>query len=336
VPIHVTAVRVAETHEELDLGEEVPDHAQIDASLEELPGLLADPHVHVWVNVDEQNDEVHRLFEEVFEFHPLLIEDAFADANTPKLEDFDDYLYLIVHGLVDADPEGDREVHTADLDIFVGRRFVITHHRLEFAMVDEVWRRGPPLLAKGPAFVAHAIIDGLVDEFLPLMEKLDVEIDEIETAILDERGDPRLLESIFRMKHSLNRIRRVGLHQQRLLEKLSRHPGALIPGSVRPFFADVYDHFVKVIDLNEVYRDLIASSVDAYLSMQSHRLNEVMRILTVISTVMLPLTFITGLYGMNFDYMPYLHWDYGFEMAVASMLLIAGGMVVFFRRQRWL
>lgn len=309
----------------------------LESSVGDLPELLADPDVFVWVNLDTQDDEAHRILSEVFEFHPLLIEDAFADATTPKIEDFGSYLYLIVHGLSEDDP-GDGEVHTTDLDIFIGERYLITHYVFEFEAV--AWtraavKREPALLARGPAVVAHRIIDRLVDEFLPLMERLDREVDIIEDKILAD-SSPRLLERIFRMKHSLQRIRRVGLHQRALLQALAEGKYSLIPEEVLPFYRDVYDHMVRVVDLNDHYRELMASSLDAYLGVQSHKLNEVMRVLTIFSTVMLPLTFVTGMYGMNFDVIPYAHWEYGFEMAMGLMAAIAIGMIFFFRKRRWL
>lgn len=309
----------------------------LSADVDALPELLADPEVVVWVDIDAQDDEAQRVLRDIFDFHPLVIEDAFADATTPKVEDFGDYLYLIVHGLSDADPT-DGEVQTADLDIFFGERFVITHYRLHFAAVEQTRReveKDPTILAQGAAVIAHRVIDRLVDEFLPLMERLDGEADRIEDMILAD-SSPKLLERIFLMKHSLQRIRRVALHQQALLLKLADGSFDLVPDDIRPFFRDVYDHMVRVTDLNDVYRELMGSALDAYLGVQSHKLNEVMRVLTVFSTVMLPLTFITGLYGMNFDHMPGLHWEYAYETAWAVMIGISIGMLVFFRRRRWI
>lgn len=305
--------------------------------LDELPALVADPSVVVWVDIDSSGAEVQRLLADVFAIHPLLIEDAFADAPTPKLEDHESYLYLILHGLTDRDPS-DGEVDTADLDFFLGKSWLVTYYRFPFPALEEARRavqRDPRLLARGAAVVAHRIIDKTVDEFLPLMEKLDAEIDGIEETII-RRPDAAILERIFRMKHSLQRIRRVGMHQRMILGRLARGEARLIPEECRPFFSDVYDHMVKVTDLNDVYLDLTGSSMDAYLGIQSHRLNDVMRILTVFSTVMLPLNFIAGVYGMNFEHMPGLHWKYGYETALAVMVLMAVAMVAFIKRRRWL
>lgn len=310
---------------------------RVPARIDDLPALLEDPEVVVWVDLDSQGDESQRILGEIFDFHPLLIEDAFADATTPKVEDFGDYLYVIIHGLSDADPAGDGEVHTTDLDLFLGERYLITHYRYPFRAVTKVRdavQRTPARLAKGPAVIAHQIIDVIVDEYLPLMEKLDHEVDLIEERILAD-SSPDLLERIFRMKHSLQRLRRVGLHQKALLLGLAEGKYALIPEEVRPFFRDVYDHMQRVTDLNDVYRDLMEGSLDAYLGVQSHKLNEVMRILTIFSTVMLPLNFIAGLYGMNFDELPYAHQQWGFEGAVTVMIAVAIAMVFFFKKRGW-
>jgi magnesium transporter len=304
--------------------------------VDELPMLVADPDVMVWVDIDSAGAEAQRILGEVFGIHPLLIEDAFADAPTPKIEQSDDYLYLIVHGLTDRDPS-DGEVNTSDLDIFVGATWVVTLARFPFPALEEARQavqRDPHLLARGPAALAHHAIDKTIDEFLPLMEKLDAEIDGIEEAIV-RRPDAALLERIFRMKHSLQRHRRVGLHQRMILGRLARGEAPFIPTAIQPFVADIFDHMVKVMDLNDAYLELTGSSMDAYLGIQSHRLNEVMRILTVFSTLMLPLNFIAGVYGMNFDHMPGLHWKYGYETALVVMVVIAFGMLLFFKRRRW-
>jgi magnesium transporter len=192
----------------------------------------------------------------------------------------------------------------------------------------------PEILSRGPAFVAHRIIDHMIDQFAPLMERLDAEIDRLERAVVHEPNAP-VLEEIFELKHALQRIRRISLHQKELLLGLWNGAHPRIPEEARPFFRDVYDHFLRVADLTEGYREMVSSVLEAYLSVQSHRLNEVMRMLTVISTIMLPLTFITGLYGMNFDYMPGLHWSYGYEAAWVFMLSTAGLFYFLLKRRGW-
>ena len=309
----------------------------------ELPTYMADPDVNVWVSLDQAGAAQRRLLIEVFQLHELLVEDALSVAPTPKVEVHDDYLYLILHGL-DVErgtgPLGDapEEVQTVDVDFFIGKNFLVTHHRVSMPSLELVRRelkRDPKPLAKGPAFLAHRLADLMIDEFLPLMERLDKEIVAVEESAVKD-PDPKLLPRIFSLKHTLQRLRRVGIHQREILHRLSEGKLPYVPKKARPFFRDVEDHFVRVMDLNESYRGLVSSSLDAYLSMQSHRLNEVMKILTVISTIMLPLTFITGLYGMNFDFMPGIHWKYGYEMAWAVMIATAGGFFFFVKRRGWI
>lgn len=304
--------------------------------LDTLRSLVDDPDVMVWVSLEGSDPKAERVLDDVFDFHPLLIEDVFADATTPKIERSDRYIYMIVHGPTDASGSGG-EIETADVDFFLGDGYLITHHRRGIGSVAAVERSveaDPSLLGRGPAFVAHAIIDHMIDQFGPLMERLDEEVDRLERAVVSEPNAP-VLEEIFGLKHALQRIRRISLHQKELLMSLWDGTHPRVPEVVRPFFRDVYDHFLRVADLTDGYREMVGSVLDAYLSVQSFRLNEVMRVLTVISTIMLPLTFITGLYGMNFDHMPGLHWAYGYEAAWAFMISTAALVYFLLRRRGW-
>ncbi|MFK7998970.1 MAG: magnesium/cobalt transporter CorA [Polyangiales bacterium] len=328
-----------------------PGEAVVEASPTELPALMDEAGVFVWVSLDQQGPRHTQILTDVLKLHPLLVEDALDVAPTPKVETHEGYTYLILHGLRNFAHEAEHghegasttpgqggAVETVDVDFFLGPECLVTHHRLPMPSLDAVRRAvvgKESLLQKGPAYVAHELIDRMVDEYLPMMERLDKEVVRVERAALKE-SDPKLLESIFELKHALQGLRRIGIHQREILHGLGGDSYEHIPDGIRRFFRDVDDHFVRVMDLNESYRDLVASSLDAYLSMQSHRLNEVMKILTVISTIMLPLTFITGLYGMNFDEMPLIHWQYGYETAWAVMIATAA---IFFwagRRRRWI
>ncbi len=298
---------------------------------------MADEDVTIWVSLDQAGEAERVLLTDVFELHELLVEDALSIAPTPKVEVHEGYLYLILHGLATATGKEVLERDTIDVDFFLGDRFLVTHHRTpveSLRVARQEIRRDPALLRRGPSFVAHRLADMMVDELLPWMERIDEEVASVEGAAVDD-PDPKLLRRIFSLKHILQRLRRVGMHQKTILRRLS--DGALphVPVDARPFYRDVDDHFVRVMDLCESYEDLVASSLEAYLSMQSHRLNEVMKILTIISTIMLPLTFITGLYGMNFDSMPGIHWKYGYEMAWFVMLASSVGGYLWMKRKRW-
>lgn len=314
----------------------LPGAQLFEPTAEELSGLVGDGEAHLWVVLDGHGEESQRLLADTFLIHPLLVEDALTIAAMPKLERHDDVLYVNVHGLVDGPLEG--EVRTADVDFFLGSNFLITHHRDKCEVIANAMARllaDPKLLADGPAFLAHDLIDRLIDRFLPLMEHFDREVEQLEDRAMRD-PDPNLLQQIFELKHSLQRLHRMGMHQKDLLARLHGDDMPQIPEPLRPFFRDVYDHFVRVTDLTVGYRELVASSLDAHLSMQSHRLNEIMKVLTLISTIMLPLTFVTSLYGMNFDDMPGIHWRYGFGATWALMLVTALAFYILFRRKGWL
>jgi magnesium transporter len=309
----------------------------LEPTADQLPTLFEDPDVMLWVDVEGATKEEEQMLIEVFGLHPLLVEDMLGETQ-PKLEEHDDHYYLIVHGL-DLDHHSPTDLRTVEIDVILAEGFVLTHHDRAVASVEFVIkrvRRDPRLMHQSPAFLAHAIIDHEVDRYLPLMGAYDYEIGDLELEIMKETRPKGVLERIFDLKHSLQRIRRVAIHQTDVLLRLSNGTMGRIPEEALPFYRDVYDHFVRVNDLTDSYRDLVSSSLDAFLSVQSNRMNEVMKVLTLISTIMLPLTFIAGLYGMNFDHMPELHWDYGYAFSWALMLVTAIGFVIFFRRRGWL
>ncbi|MCA9577489.1 MAG: magnesium/cobalt transporter CorA [Polyangiales bacterium] len=304
--------------------------------LDELAAYLADEEAHVWVDIEGSTDEQMVMMRDVLHIHPLLIEDAFKAQDTPKLEAHDDYIYFIILGPEEPDPVPD-EITLRDLDLFVSERFVVTHHEGNvpaIPFVRQMVERNPALLRQGPAVIAHRAVDHMVDRFMVRMNALGERIDGLEIAAL--RADSAsVLETVLDAKHDVLHLGRLVRHQKEVLRQLATGPVPFIPGEVRPFYRDIYDHFVGIADQAEAYRDAISGSLDAYLSMQSHRLNDVMKALTMMSTIMLPLTFITGLYGMNFEFMPGLHHKYGYQVAWFVMIGTASAIFLFFKRRNW-
>lgn len=313
------------------------DTHPIEVGASEVTRYLGDRDHTVWIDLTSPTNEEQRWLVDVFGLHPLVIEDMLADAPTPKIERFDDYIYMVFHGLADgAEKRG--ECATSDVDFFLGSNWVISNHPPGYSAVtfaSEQIARRPERMKHGAAYIAYLMIEHLTERFLPLMEKLDHEIDTIETSVLRSAG-PEVLEKVFDVKHRLQRIRRVGLHQKEILNRLGRGDFDVVPEDMRPFFRDAYDHFVRVVDLNDSFRELVSSAMEAYISMQGYRMNEIMKVLTLISTLMLPLTFIAGVYGMNFDVMPELHWRYGYMAALFAMGSTAAIFFWYFRRKRWI
>jgi magnesium transporter len=293
----------------------------------------------LWVDLGERTKETEALLTETFHIHPLTQEDIWNDRELPKVEDFDDYLYIVGHSVRFGSSVEKLEI--MELDIVLGESFVLTHNgdsTAVKAVADGLARCARPIV-KGAAWVTHALLDHMVDDYLPLIDHYDEEIADLERQILDVAGTPRgpeLLHRIFGLKRSLQKLRRTTIHQRELLLRLGRGEFDRIPREIAPFFRDVYDEFSRITDLAESYRELLSNSLDAYLSVQSNRMNEIMKTLTLMSTVMLPLTFIAGIYGMNFDHMPELHWTRGYAFALGLMGSTALGIVYWFRHKKWL
>ena len=203
--------------------------------------------------------------------------------------------------------------------------------------VKQLLRTTPVACQRGTAFLLHQILDQIVDFYSPVLDDFDDRIDRLEEDIFAlKQPNNEILTEIMDLKRSVLRLRRISGKQMDILHRMSRGEFTLIPDEMRPFYRDVYDHLIRVVDLSESYRDLISGSLEAYLSVVSNRLNEIMKVLTIFSAIMLPLTFIAGVYGMNFDNMPELHSSYGYFAVIAIMLVVAMGMLLFFKRRGWI
>ncbi|HEY2735095.1 MAG TPA: magnesium/cobalt transporter CorA [Polyangiales bacterium] len=291
----------------------------------------------IWVELQQKDHACDVLLSQQLQLHPLTIEDIWATRSQPKLEDYDRYVYLIIHGIAGTNAG---EIDLIELDIVLGPTYVITHDPK--GLVDSVRReldRSPKLLAKGPAWLVHAILDNAVDRYLPVIDSLDKQIADLENEVLRKAGTkqgPPILRRILAFKRMLLNLRRMSIHQREILLRLARGEFDEIPHEAAPFYRDVYDHFLRVNDLIESYRDLVTSALEAYLSVQSNRMNEIMKTLTLMSTVMLPITFIAGLYGMNFEHMPELKQPWGYPAALSLMGGVTIGTLLWFRRKGWI
>jgi magnesium transporter len=317
----------------------------VETDLGQLKALHADVLVNFWLDLDHPTDEEAKVLTDVFAFHPLAIEDALQDYGHPKIDTFDNYVFMIVHGIdfSKLDLKKSLEIGTLELDIFFGARFLITHHadsavrsvKQTLKAMEEPGHR-----AWTPVRLLHHLLDRLVDNFLPVMDEIGANLELLEDQIL-HKPTPELLEKILEAKKSILRIRRMTAHQRIILESLARGHLELIPRDSLAFFRDIYDHFVRIADLSEAYREGAQSAVEAYLSISANKTNEIMRVLTAFSTFFLPLTFIAGIYGMNFEVMPELKWGehsglpLGYAFALGLMLVTAVGLFLWFRRRRW-
>ncbi len=291
----------------------------------------------LWIELGQQDADADAVLA-LLEIHPLTIEDIWQTRTFPKLDDFERYVYAIVHGVTHAK---DDKLEQVELDLVLGDHFVLTHDPANYVAkeVADDLARSPRLLQKGVAWVAHALLDRAVDKYLPVIDDLDSEIERLETDVLRDAGTPRggaVLRRILRFKRTLQDLRRMGIHQREILLRFGRGELDEIPRELVPFFRDIYDHFLRTNDLVDSYRDLVTSALEAYLSVQSNRKNEIMKTLTLIATVMLPITFIAGVYGMNFKHIPELDWDWGYWYALALMGIVTVFCLIWFWRKGWI
>jgi magnesium transporter len=292
-----------------------------------------------WLDLGPESKEKEKFLLDVLHVHPLVVEDIWLERSLPKVEDFGSYLYILVHGTARGAKAS--EIELVELDVILGPNFVITHHEkcMSVAAVRDELRRSARMFKKGPAWVVHSLLDHLVDHYTPLLDEMDEEIADLEDKVLAYAGTHRekgLMARILSFKRGLMKLRRISSHQRDILLRLSRAEFDEIPTEAVPFYRDVYDHFARVTDLADGYRELVAGVMEAYLSVQSNRMNEVMKRLTIISTIMMPLTFIAGVYGMNFQVMPELGWKYGYPFAIGLMIAVAIGVVGYFKAKHWL
>jgi len=305
---------------------------------EDLPELLKDQSAVIWVDMESPTEADEQVLLDVFHFHPLTVEDCRENRHYPKIEEFDSYIYFIVHGVrADISPE---RFNTIELDGFLGPNYVTTYHHDKFRSIDNVKQllhTTPIVCHRGAPYLLHQILDQVVDYYSPVLDDFDDRIDRLEDDIFTlKRPNNEILLQIMDLKRSVLRLRRISGKQMDILHRMSRGEFSLIPDDMRPFYRDVYDHLVRVVDLAENYRDLISGSLEAYLSVVSNRLNEIMKVLTIFSAIMLPLTFIAGVYGMNFENMPEIHSRYGYYAVWVIMIVVAIGMLLFFRRRGWI
>lgn len=301
-----------------------------------LPRLLKDETESVWVDLEAPTEEEAHILSSVFNFHPLAIEDCIAESHLPKLDDFGDYLFLVLHGARRGDTSG--TFTTLELNFFLGKRYLVSYHQQLSRSINRTKERclkNSLTMSRGMDFLVHEILDGTVDNYFPILDDFDEVVYDLERDV-GENPTKETLARIFSLKRDGMALRRVTSPQREILNRLSRDSFAVVNKRASIYFRDVYDHLVRISDLAESYKDITTSLLEAYLSVVSNRLNEIVKLLTVFTVVMMPLTVITGIYGMNFKNIPELDWKYGYFGVLGVMIVVVMIMLGFFRRKKWI
>ena len=288
-----------------------------------------------WVDLEDPTESEEEILWEIFDFHPLAIEDCIQEHQYPKVDDYGKYLFITIHAVDFSKSNGNFE--TAELDIFLAEKYIVTYHSRPLQSVTQMqvrMREGAMLSDASPAFLTYQILDALAKNYLPAIQDFEKRLNRIEEQIIKDPGHS-IIDTIFDLKHELMNLKRIIGPQRDVLNRLSRAEFKLVSSAVSIYFRDVYDQISRFADLAESYRDVILLAVDAYMSATSNRLNEVMRTLTLISTIFLPLTFITGLFGMNFTVIPFSEHSYGFYGTVLLTVVAGIGMFLYFKFKKW-
>ncbi|HMS64709.1 MAG TPA: magnesium/cobalt transporter CorA [Ignavibacteria bacterium] len=297
----------------------------------------------IWVDIyDCSYEENNHILKDVFNFHPLAIEDSLKyledhQVHHPKIDDFNDYLFIVFNGLTAQKSTFKYELFS--MSCFLGHNFIVTIHNEK--PENTIFRNAKAILAessfkKGPDYILNLILDEIVDRYYPLLDNLEDEIDVVEQLIFKDTPTNDTLFRILNIKKELIKLRRISSYQKEVLFKLTRGDSKLISLEESVYYRNVYDHLVRVSDTTESYRDYAAGMLDSYLSIVNNKMNEVMKFLTIIATIVLPLSFVTGLFGMNFEYIPFLHDQNGFLVSIALMVIVAVLMLLWFRHKKWI
>jgi magnesium transporter len=319
------------------------DHIEEGFEAGHLPALLADKDNVVWVDLRgetaREKEEAATLLRDVFKFHHLTIEDCLETRNQPKVEPFPDYLYMIVHG-VKPDETSSANFVTKELDMFLGENYLVTFHDQRFRSIKEVKqqiRSSTFVCQRGAAYVMHQILDHVVDFYMPIVDDFDNSINDLEDRIfLMNRGSNVILQEIMDLRRSVARLRRISARQLDVLYRISHGEFSQIPKKILPFYRDVYDHLLRISDLSESYRDLVTSLFDLHFSVNANKTNDVMKTLTIVSAIILPLSLIAGVYGMNFVNMPELRSPNGYYMTLGAMVIVTVALLIYFWWKGWI
>ncbi|MED1204067.1 magnesium/cobalt transporter CorA [Heyndrickxia acidicola] len=294
--------------------------------LEHVNDYLANPDDLLWIDLfDVQNEDLFQVAK-IFGFHPLAIEDCLHDSPRAKMDDYEDYKFFVFHALR-YNEESDNEITTLELNAFVGPNYVVTIHKHKLkwlGQMDAICSRHPKYMDKGADFLLYTLIDGITDEYFPILDRISSRIDELEDEMYDQEVK-EVTEEFLALKRTIILIRRVIMPQRRIFLTTNGKWKFDIREENVPFYTDLIDHLERIVDSTETYRDLVNSALDTYYSIISAKSTEKLNVLTVISTIMLPLTFVTGFFGMNTP-LPFEHSPMATVVICIFLIVLTWGM----------
>jgi magnesium transporter len=307
-----------------------------DLPLRELTARVRDGTGRLWVDVDVTIRQQLALLEKLFGFHPLAIEDVMNPNSRAKVEEYEGYLVVILRAVrLDEATEDPYDLHTENLCFFVGQRFLVTTHAGPSQLIEgvaDLALRNPDVVARGPARMAHQVMDAAVDSFFPVLDRVDEFLDGLEERVFHQFRE-EALRDIFAVKRMVLSLRRYLAPEREIFNVLTNRPSQLLAPDVQLYYRDIYDHVLRINDSLETYRDLLSSTMESYLSQVSNRLGRVTKGLTVVATLSVPFVVVSGMWGMNFDRVPLQDTPWGFEIMLVVQLALGIGLLGVLRRK---
>ena len=300
--------------------------------------VLKDKPTITWINIDGLHQvEILERLGECYGLHPLVLEDILNTDQRPKMEDYGDYIYIVLKMLDQSNKSN--EIIMEQISLILGPNFVFSFQEKEgdvFDPIRERIRNGKGRIRKmGTDYLTYALLDSIVDNYFIILEKLGEKIEFLEEKLV-ARPIPETLQTIHQLKREMIFLRKTVWPLREVISGFERNESSLIMESTKIYLRDVYDHTIQTIDTIETFRDMVSGMLDIYLSSVSNRLNSVMKVLTIIATIFMPLTFLAGIYGMNFKYMPELEWRWSYPVIWLIMVGIGIFMLLYFRKKKWL
>jgi magnesium transporter len=302
---------------------------------DEINNLCAQPRRIIWVDVADPTSQDFEELAKEFGFHPLSIEDCRNEHQRPKVEEYQGYYFIVLY---EAELVLGKHLELRELNIFLGKNYLVTVHSQPIRAIEtaeRLWREWTDLAERGTGLLAYLLIDSIVDNYMPLLDTISDRMDDLEDLIFVD-FQPAALEEIFRIKKDLLFLRRAVTPLRDVFNTLLRREQPIFSRETHVYFQDVFDHLIRVADTIDTLRDMLGATMDAFLSVSGNRMNVIMKRLTSISTILMSITLISSIYGMNFKYMPELETRYGYVGALCAMLAVGVAIYTYFRKIKWL
>ncbi len=302
----------------------------------EMLSALKHKEALLWVDLDNPTEFESESLVEIFNFHPLAIEDCTSEYSEPKVDDYDEYLFIVARAILMTPQD---QLSTVELDVFLGKNYVVTYHKSPIRSIDqtrEAIQKKPDLhMSQGSDLLFHAILDHLVDNCMPVLNRYDHKIDMLEEQIFNNPPD-NYLSTVMQIKNDIFHLRRILAPLRDAVYYLTRNASEFINTEKIIYYRDIHDHLCRIHGMAEGYHESLQSILQAYFSYSSHKLNEVVKRMTVLATLTMPMVIVASIYGMNFKHMPELNWPYGYHFSIALMIAIAVVMLIWMKIKKWI